>query len=708
MSSPIPAAAVPARAFDAGRWPTVLREVPAAPNIARPRLLRRLAGARDARVVLVRAPAGYGKSVLLEAWMQADGRAFASVSADAATRLEGRWPVELAERARALGRGLVVVIDDVGPAHWQAVAALARDVPPGSLLAIATRGAPRLRLARLRAERRVVEIGARDLAMTRGEAAALLGACGTPLGPAAIDALVRRTEGWPAALSLAALAVGEARDHDAAAMRFGGDDALVGDYLREEVLAELPAGQRRVLERTCVLDELTGELCDAVLDGNGAGALLRDLARSDVPVVAVDRAETRFRCHPLLREALCADLRRRDPAGAAVIHGRAARWMADRGDTHAAIEHALAAEDLDLLAALLGGAAAACAFDGRTATLDGWLARLPRHHVEARAPLALAAATAAFARADRAAVERWTRVTETGDPALAAAAAALRAGFDGPAAMRAAAGRLVSVTAPGSPWRALGALLHGAAALLDAEAGDGARAALEDGARRGALPTPALAALCEAQLAFAALVAGDDAAGDRLAQRAHAHAHAAGPVAGRLLALVPAVGALAHAQAGRVDRARADAVRARELLAGAEDGVLPWCDAQALVALVRAGVRMGTVSDADALLDRAACCAAELPATPALTSWLADARERVAAFTRDAADAPALTTAELRVLRHLPSHRSFREIAEALHVSSNTIKTQAHAIYRKLDASSRSEAVARATALGLLGASAGV
>jgi LuxR family transcriptional regulator, maltose regulon positive regulatory protein len=165
---------------------------------------------------------------------------------------------------------------------------------------------------------------------------------------------------------------------------------------------------------------------------------------------------------------------------------------------------------------------------------------------------------------------------------------------------------------------------------------------------------------------------------------------------------VCAVAALARALRGRVPEARADAAEATATLA-AIGGLAPWYEAQARLALARAQLRLSDVAAARELTAEAARCAARMPGATQLAAWVADTTARVDAYAGELLAGPgALTTAELRVLGFLPSHLSFREIGERLHVSANTVKTQAHAVYRKLDASSRSAAVARARAVGLL------
>jgi LuxR family maltose regulon positive regulatory protein len=167
---------------------------------------------------------------------------------------------------------------------------------------------------------------------------------------------------------------------------------------------------------------------------------------------------------------------------------------------------------------------------------------------------------------------------------------------------------------------------------------------------------------------------------------------------------VCAVAAFARAYRGRVEDARADVVEAGRLLQSL-DPLAPWYDAQTRLALARAQLRLSDVTAARSLTAAAARFAALMPDAVALRAWIDDAWARADTFCLQALAGPeSLTTAELRVLRFLPSHLSFREIAERLHVSANTVKTQAHAVYRKLDASSRSEAVTCARTIGLLDA----
>jgi LuxR family maltose regulon positive regulatory protein len=241
-------------------------------------------------------------------------------------------------------------------------------------------------------------------------------------------------------------------------------------------------------------------------------------------------------------------------------------------------------------------------------------------------------------------------------------------------------------------------LLAGAAQWLSGDGG-GARTAFEEGMRRSLEASSSVAALCLAQLALLAIEDGDRERGSQLAERARARLDNDDDPG---VALVFATAALAGALGGAVADARCSAREARRVLAAQPDAA-PWAGAQSRVVLARAELRLSDAAAARELLTEASRMAREIPDAVALQAAVADAWEQADTFAAGAVVGPtSLTTAELRVLRFLPSHLSFREIADRLYVSANTVKSQAHAVYRKLDASSRSEAVARARDVGLV------
>ena len=224
--------------------------------VPRARLVARLLEPTYVPLVLLVAPAGFGKTTLLAEWAEGDARPFTFVTPD--PDRNGLDPVSALRRAIADHEcPTVVVVDDahlIGDDSMGELATLVDHLPIGSQLAIASRSEPRLPVGRLRAHRRVLELRSTDLAMTRTESAALLAAAGLDLEPSQVDTLVRRTEGWPAGLYLAAVPSGSSRTRKGVG-RWTGDDRLVADYLRDELLSGLSPAELSFLLRTSVLDK---------------------------------------------------------------------------------------------------------------------------------------------------------------------------------------------------------------------------------------------------------------------------------------------------------------------------------------------------------------------------------------------------------------------------------------------------------------------
>ena len=321
--------------------------------VRRPRLIERLREARSAALVLLTAPAGYGKTTLLAEWAAEDDRPFVWVrliDADndpalfvasviealdemretcgdvPATLVEPEVPEvglsttlfsRLARAVRARRRPFVLVVDDVhllrNPACLGALTVILDQLPGGAQVALASRTEPPLRLGRRRAHRGLVELQLRDLAMTRSEGGELLARMGLKLSPADVVTLVRRAEGWPVAVYLAGLSLRGQRDVARAVARFAGADRLVVDYLRDEFLAGVSRRKLEFLTRTSVLDSLAGPICDAVLERSGSAQVLRDLARSNTLLVPLDRNDHGYRYHPLFADMLRSELRHQEP-----------------------------------------------------------------------------------------------------------------------------------------------------------------------------------------------------------------------------------------------------------------------------------------------------------------------------------------------------------------------------------------------------------
>ena len=218
---------------------------------------------------------------------------------------------------------------------------------------MASRAGVPLPVARLRAQGRIVEISAEDLAMGREEASSLLEGAGAELGEASIHELLQRTEGWPAGLYIAALAIKAGTRRSEVGFTFTGDDIFMGDYLRSELLDRVSGAVASFLTRTSVLDRMCGSLCDAILDGEGSQRLLERLESRNLLIVPLDRRREWYRYHHLLQELLQAELRRREPDLVQDLHFRAAGWYEANAMPEAAIRHAQAAADYDRVARLV-------------------------------------------------------------------------------------------------------------------------------------------------------------------------------------------------------------------------------------------------------------------------------------------------------------------------------------------------------------------
>jgi LuxR family maltose regulon positive regulatory protein len=328
----------------------------------------------------------------------------------------------------------------------------------------------------------------------------------------------------------------------------------------------------------------------------------------------------------------------------------------------------------------------------------------------AAAPLlGLAAASVELASGRGHVAEHWARTAVAACPAMPAEVEAgvslVRAALarDGLEDMRDDAERAYALEPDASPRRAAGRLLGGTAEQL-AHGGEEATRQLREGARRAAVTAPDIHALCLTQLALAALAEEDWDEATELATRARAQVERHDLGAYPTAALVLAASAVVRAHRGRIEAARQDFDAALRLRGRLVD-FAAWYDVELAVVLARAAIRLSELARARDLLIEATRTLRQLPDADVLASWLEESWRQLDSALGAQRIAPAsLTTAELRILRYLPTHLSFREIAERAYVSANTVKTQANAVYRKLDASSRSEAVIRAREIGLLDA----
>lgn len=681
-------------------------------------LVRRLAEARDARLAVIVAPPGYGKSSLLAEWAEYDERPFLWLAAaDAGARGASDVLLGAMRSLRAQRQSFVVVLDD---AHEVAPTVLRDSIPAAmeelaedSMLVVASRNEPAIPLGRLRASRALLEMRVEELAMIPAEASILLRQAGLELDFAAVETLVRRTEGWPAGLYLAALSLRDQTDLPAALSNLRGDDHVVAEYFRDEVLSTMSPELIEFARRTSVLDELSGPLCDAVLEHQGSAVTLAKLARSNSMLRALDPAHERFRWHGLFRDALGAELRRAEPELVNALHDRASSWYRTHGDVDRSIAHLVSAHDRVRVGDLLWANIVGYVTQGRNEIVQGWLTSFSHDELAGYAPLALSAAHSFLAAGNAAQARHW---------AVAAAAAlergsaspgtgSLTAGLAGIEAMVARAGvggmgeaaaRACELETEDSPWRPIGLFLRGTASHLTGDRA-GAKSLLEEGVYFSAATAPSVTALCLAQSAMIALEERDWELAADLSDRAEQVIEQRGLSEDPISALPFAAAAASRAHHGRSDEAKRDLRRGIDLLTVLGDFV-PWYGAETRILLAHASLWLADVVGARTLLAEASRLARRTPGALIFEPWFDDAWSYMDALAETSLAGPSsLTIAELRILRFLPSHRSFREIAAQLGVSANTVKTQAHAVYRKLGAASRSEAVARALDAGLLG-----
>lgn len=261
----------------------------------------------------------------------------------------------------------------------------------GLRLVLATRSDPAIRLQRLRVAGRLTEVRAADLAFTRSETAELF----DPLSLARdeVETLWARSEGWAAGLRLAELSLVGHPDPSAFVAGFAGDDSAVSDYLLSEVVSGYPEEELRFLLRTSIVDQVSGDLADALTGSHDGDASLRELARADGFVEPLDTSDRWFKYHPLLAEVLRGELRRRLPGELPGLHTAASRWFADHGQPLVAVRHAVSARNWGFAAEVVGEHWIACMVHGSGSMLRELTAEIPHDVVAGDAELALAMAS---------------------------------------------------------------------------------------------------------------------------------------------------------------------------------------------------------------------------------------------------------------------------------------------------------------------------
>ena len=719
-------------------------------TLRRARLFELLDDGDGAALTVLDASVGYGKTTLLRSWcaeraepviwMTLDGsdddpvrlwthlatgvaRLGDGLGHRALTRVGVRPAAvetgvdELMNGLVAYGRPATIVLDDLhtvrSETSLRSIEHAIERLPPTVRLVVATRSEPAISLAALRASRALIEIRARELAFTVDEARELIAREGITLSGKSLELLVERTEGWPAGLYLAALWLRDFAEPDDGVQAFAGSARHVADYLTAEVLTALDPQTRDFLVRTSVLDRFTPELCDAVVDREGSAAVVAQLARSNMFLVASDARGEWYRYHHLFGELLRLEL---GPEETHIVRRRAIAWCRAHGLIEDAIEYAAAGGDAELVAQLLVEHDRELVWGGRAGQFLRWVRWLPSELLIERPSLPAGGAVAAsLLGAPEVEIQRLLTVAERArrerpelwSPYAEAITEVTRANGlsrgDVGAAVDHARRAIAAARQSGADVLAVGALAALSQALYFAgDLDDARRLALEAAERPDAAGVP------EGYVGSLGLLALIDAERGRN-ESAHAWAHQAISFARQRfqadswVASLPHLGlALAYVATGRLDEAERQALRGERLRRSPQPTV---GHAHALLMLAQVRIARSRLARAAGDLGRAQRSIAEfrdpgrLPAIAArierdLMAARADDNER------QIVEQP--SRAELAVLRGLTDGLSRREIGDQLYISLNTVKSHTRELYRKLAATSRNDAVARAEALGLL------
>ena len=717
--------------------------------IERPRITQALDAGGDAPFTLVAAPPGYGKTTAIRAWCEHRGCGLAWVTLDARDNDPDRlwtYVATAVDRIRpGLGRGalqrlripgtstedqidalvnglgayegdIAIALDDVYLVTdrdcLESIGYALTRLPPGVRLFAMTRTSPELRLSRVRASGGLVEVRARDLAFTVAETAELVDRGGVRgLDGDDVRILCERAEGWPAALALAILWLSTVDDPHAALHKFGAGNRFVAEYLSEEVFDALAPDVRDFLLRASVLRRFTAELCDGTLGRSDSATMLKGLESSTLLVTALERSGW-FEVHSLVAEFAALRLASTDPGAAALIHRRAAEWCAAHGMPVEAIGHAAAAGDDELVADILSAQQLPMFRNGGARTLLRWVRSLPEQVVLGHPDLAVGAATSALVVGHGTLeLRRYLRLVDRarselgGDvgPYVQAQAEMVRAATLGSVEEAVERGRLAVELARTSDDALVSALGAYARALYLAGADDEAAAAAACAIEHPDIERrPPGHAYARSTLALVTVGRG---------QLGHAREHAttAKRIVGRVGNSRTWLGANAAVALGSVLMAEghlAEAEREFSYAEGFFDDEVPTLHHAWLLALLAgARCRRGRIDRAESGLAAARREMAALTDVGRLRAIADELESELGEARIRAGRGELLTTpsaAEAAVLRLLGSDLSTREIGAELYLSPNTVRTHIRAIYAKLGVSSRAEAVARATALGLL------
>ena len=687
--------------------------------------------AKSVPLLLVSAPAGSGKSTLIASWALDMGRPVAWLQVEAAdsdpasfwsslVAAIGRCRPDVAAAVGPLVAGsqgdgrvvvpaiinavvdvsdpLVVVIDDYhlidNDSVHRSVERLIDLCPEQLTLVVSTRVDPPFRLGRMRVRNRLCEIRAEHLRFAADEATVLLGAAGGDLSAERLTDLCSRTEGWAAGLVLAGLSLERAADPDQFVEAFRGDDQLVVSYLSDELLDAMSAGDRQRLLETAVLDHLTGPLIDAVTGSTDGTSWLADIANRNQLIVRLDSTGEWFRYHHLLHDLLLLEASRTIRKQLPELHGRAADWFAANGDRHQAVVHRFAAGDIRGAIQLMYVVGPDLLGRGQIRTLRGYLEQAG-DAAATDAACALGWGWCEYLSSQYDVAKRWLDIAlevapPTFDPVIAAPLRINLALGSGDITTALDAAR--EATAAGSLWQRPAELATAVgAAYVWAGMGDDAREVLTIAAARCKAEERLTAyVLTLIYVAIDEVERGDAVAAHAASVEAIATAESFGLA--NYHGVAPAFAIRGRAASDPYD-ARADVIHAVELARRATTDL-----GLAYVLTICGDVLTDLGDEAGAALIVEARTRIDRCIDPGIAGrYLArvESRHHLASPSMDTARSAVvqMTERELAVLRYLPTKLSQRDIAAALYVSLNTVKTHSSAIFRKLGVSDRKSAV---------------
>jgi LuxR family transcriptional regulator, maltose regulon positive regulatory protein len=711
----------------------------------RPALRNRLSGT-TARLILISAPAGSGKTVLVSQWSAAaDGSRFAWTTLDHGDNDPSRlwWKVisavrracpefdvdppqvlaprqgrvllpALIARLGTLRAPVVLVLDDYHLVNYHRchaqVESLLRDLPRPVQVVLITRAIPPLELARLRAAGEVADIGLPDLRFSQAQASTLVSTvAGVTLDDSDVSALLTRTEGWPAGVYLAALSLRGHPSPHTFIDQFTGNNRFIADFLAEEVLNRQASDVRRFLLQTSILDRFTAPLCDAVTGRTDSATLIERLERENLFLIPADEDRVWYRYHHLFAQMLRGQLARAQPGLVPLLHRRASAWHREAGSTEEAIAHALSAADTDGAAELITAHWHDFADAGRINTVRDWLGSLGEDRLAGHPVAAHCAAWAAAVCWDVDTARRWLRAIEAaadvngqadagglpdGMRSFASSAAMLRAtfGFTG-------VGPMVedAITAagleddPASPWYSYARALLGFGLHL---AGDPDAMPILERALAAGVSRPRTRMIALSVAAVRTADEGELTRAQQLAEEAARIVNGSGLIRRPPSSFILTALGTVHSRQGRLEEARAEfeyAIyrRQRWVL------LTPWVSVETQLRLAQVLLAMDDRPAAATVLAEVRNVLTALPdGAEALLARLS-ALERGLTIPPPPLAEP-LTGREQAVLSLLRKSMSVSEIARELYLSGNTVKTHRRAIYRKLGVRTREEAIERA------------